>query len=166
MNSSGSQTAWQIVLVGGVPLLLAVVELFHPNPRDLLSLDVNTWLTVHYAQIALFPLSALATVALVRDRVSVAARICRVAMFIFAVSYVAFDTAAGVVTGILIDAAQKSGNTETWRSAIDASGPTRSWAGHRSSRRPFSQCSALWHYRSARFRRRLRSNGQALRGGR
>jgi hypothetical protein len=41
-------------------------------------------------------------------------------MFMFAVSYVAFDTAAGVVTGILVDAAQKSRNPEAWRAAIDA----------------------------------------------
>ena len=105
--------------VVGVPLLLAVVELFHPHPGDLLSLDVKTWLAVHYAQIVLFPLSALALVTLVRDRTGIAAGICRVAMFIFAVSYVAFDTTAGVVTGILVDAAKSSGNEEAWRSAID-----------------------------------------------
>jgi len=37
-----------------------------------------------------------------------------------AVSYVAFDTAAGVVTGILVDAAQNSHDPETWRAAINA----------------------------------------------
>jgi hypothetical protein len=41
-------------------------------------------------------------------------------MFIFAMSYVAFDTAAGVVTGVLAEAAQKSRNPETWRAAIEA----------------------------------------------
>ena len=106
--------------VVGVPLLLAVVELFHPHAGDLLSVDVKTWLAVHYAQIVLFPLSALALAMLVRGRPGIAAGICRVAMFIFAVSYVAFDTAAGVVTGILVDAAKSSGNEEAWRGAIDA----------------------------------------------
>jgi hypothetical protein len=44
----------EMALVVGAPLLLAVVELFHPHPHDLLKLDVQTWLVVHYAQIPLF----------------------------------------------------------------------------------------------------------------
>ena len=120
MNSFSLQTSWGIVLIVGAPLLLAVIELFHPHPGDLLNLNVETWLAVHYAQILLFPLSALAVTALVNDQAGVATTICRVAMFIFAVSFVAFDTAAGVVTGILVDAAQKSRSPETWRAAIDA----------------------------------------------
>jgi hypothetical protein len=111
---------WRIALSVGAPLLLAVVEMFHPHPGDVLSLDVGTWLVVHYAQIVLFPLAALAVTALIRDQAGVAAAICRVAMFLFAVSYVAFDTAAGIVTGILVEAAQKSPNPEIWRTAIDA----------------------------------------------
>jgi hypothetical protein len=94
--------------------------MFHPHPGDALSLDVGTWLAVHYAQILLFPLAALAVTTLVQDQAGIASAICRVAMFLFAVSYVAFDTAAGVVTGILVDAAQKSSNPEAWRAAIDA----------------------------------------------
>jgi hypothetical protein len=120
VNSFSLQTSWGIVLIVGAPLLLAVIELFHPHPGDLLNLNVETWLAVHYAQILLFPLSALAVTALVNDQAGVATTICRVAMFIFAVSFVAFDTAAGVVTGILVDAAQKSRSPETWRAAIDA----------------------------------------------
>lgn len=75
---------------------------------------------VHYAQIPLFPLSALAVAVLVRARAGIAAAVCRVAMFVFAVSYTAFDTAAGVVTGILVQAAHKSGRPEAWRDPIDA----------------------------------------------
>jgi len=110
----------EIALVVGAPLLLAVVELFHPHPHDLLDLDVQTWLAVHYAQILLFPLSAMAVAALIRGRAGVAAIICRVAMLVFAISYTAFDTAAGVVTGILIKAAHTSGTPDVWRAAIDA----------------------------------------------
>jgi uncharacterized membrane protein YqjE len=120
MNLPGHQPLSEIVLIVGAPLLLAVVELFHPHPRDLLDLDVQTWLAVHYAQLPLFPLSALAVVALVRDRAGIAATLCRVAMFVFAISFTAFDTAAGVVTGILIKAAHKSGTPEAWRASIDA----------------------------------------------
>lgn len=59
-------------------------------------------------------------VVLVRGRAGIAAILCRVAMFVFAVSYVAFDTAAGVVTGILVNAAHTSGTPEVWRAPIDA----------------------------------------------
>jgi hypothetical protein len=120
MNFSRPQRFFEIALVIGAPLLLAVVECFHPHPRDPLDLDVSTWLAVHYAQIALFPLSALALVALVRGRAGVAAVLCRVAMFVFAISYTAFDTAAGVVTGILVKAAHNSGTPDAWRASIDA----------------------------------------------
>ena len=42
---------WPVtVLVVGAPLLLAVLEVFHPHPGDLLKLDVRTWLVVHYLQ--------------------------------------------------------------------------------------------------------------------
>jgi hypothetical protein len=54
---------------------------------------------IHYAQIPLFPLSALVVITLVHGRSDAAAIICRLAMFVFTVSYVAFGTAAGVVTG-------------------------------------------------------------------
>ena len=52
---------WEVVLCVGAPLVLAVVELFHPHPpKDLLTLNVQPWLFVHYAQVLLFPLTALA----------------------------------------------------------------------------------------------------------
>jgi len=100
------------------PAALAVLEMFHPHPHDLLFVDVDTWLVVHYLQILLFPLSALAVVTLLRQRHDIAAAISRIAMFVFGVTYIAFDTAAGVVTGILVTAAQQSGSPESWRMAI------------------------------------------------
>jgi hypothetical protein len=120
MKVGGNHPLSEIALIVGGPLLLAVLECFHPHPHDLLNLDLHRWLWVHYAQIPLFPLSAMAVAALVRDRAGIAAAVCRVAMFVFAVSYTAFDTAAGVVTGILAKAAHESGTPEAWRVAIDA----------------------------------------------
>jgi hypothetical protein len=120
VNIQRWQTLLEIVPIIGASLLLAVVELFHPQPHDLLNLDVQTWLAVHYAQILLFPLSALALAALVRGLAGIAATVCRVAAFVFAVSYTAFDTAAGVVTGILVKAAHVSGTPVLWRGPIDA----------------------------------------------
>jgi hypothetical protein len=102
------------------PLALASVELFHPHAHDLLDLDLQRWMAVHYAQILLFPLAALAECALVAGNPNPAAAVCRAAMFVFAVSYVAFHTAAGVVTGVLVQAAHASGAPDFWRPPIHA----------------------------------------------
>lgn len=104
----------------GAPLALAILELFHPHPHDLLELDLRRWMAVHYAQVVAFPLAGLAECALVAGIPGGAAALCRAAMFVFAVSYVAFDTAAGVVTGVLVQAAHASGDTDAWRPAIQA----------------------------------------------
>jgi hypothetical protein len=42
----------------GAPLALAIVELFHPELHDLLRIDVQRWMSVHYAQLMLFLLAA------------------------------------------------------------------------------------------------------------
>jgi hypothetical protein len=116
-----NQRRWpDIILVVGPPLLLAILEVFHPHPGDLLKLDLRMWLMVHYLQIPLFPLVALAVAVLLRGRTDIAATLSRVVMFVFGVSYTAFDTAAGVVTGILVEAARASDNPDAWRPAIEA----------------------------------------------
>lgn len=102
----------------GVPLTLAVVEIFHPHPHDLLQLDLDRWMAVHYAQIALFPLAAVSACLLVADIPGYAAALCRAAMFVFAVAYVAFDTAAGIVTGVLVRAAHATTSPEAWREPV------------------------------------------------
>jgi hypothetical protein len=109
-----------IALVVAAPLVLAIVEIFHPHPRDLFELDVSTWMWVHYAQVPLFPLSALAIASLVRDHTDVPALLCRVGLFVFAVAFTAFDTAAGLVVGLLVKGALASGTPEAWRDMIDA----------------------------------------------
>ena len=108
--------AWPV----GAPLSLAIVELFHPHPHDLLHVELQRWMAVHYAQIVLFPLAALAECELVAGIAGPAAALCRSAMFVFAISYVAFDTAAGVVTGVLVQAAHAGGTPEAWRPPIQA----------------------------------------------
>jgi hypothetical protein len=104
--------------VVGAPLALAIVELFHPQPHDLLDLDLPRWLGVHYAQLVLFPLVALAVSVLVAGISGVSAALCRAAMFVFAASYVAFDTAAGIGIGVLVQAAHASASVDAWRPAI------------------------------------------------
>jgi hypothetical protein len=102
------------------PLALAVLELFHPHPDDLMAVDVPRWLLVHYAQIPLFALSACAVAALLRHQRGAIAWLSRIALLVFACSFIAFDTAAGVVTGLLVSAARESGHPDSWRPALDA----------------------------------------------
>jgi hypothetical protein len=109
-----------VTLAVGAPLALGVLEMFHPHVHDLMDVDLRTWLTIHYAQIPLFMLSALAMAALVRDYKGIAPAVCRVALFVFAASYVPFDTAAGVATGVLVGAARESGDPLGWRAAVEA----------------------------------------------
>src|SRR5579875_871118 len=59
MHARREYSLFDRLLIVGAPLLLAVVEVFHPQPHELLNLDVHTWLAVHYAQVALFPLAVL-----------------------------------------------------------------------------------------------------------
>lgn len=106
-------------LIAIAPLLLAVVELMHPRVGDLLQLDVERWLLVHYAQVPLFALAALSVTTLVRDFDGWSAAVCRVAMFVFAVGYVCFDSVAGIATGLLVRAARASATPAAWRPALD-----------------------------------------------
>ena len=108
----------ETALVVGAPLLLAILELFHPHPHDLFRLDLRAWMAVHYLQIMLFPLAALALMRLVRGRSGFAAGLCRVAAFVFGVTWIAFDSVAGVATGILLQAAHASGSSEAWRAPV------------------------------------------------
>jgi hypothetical protein len=102
------------------PLLLAILEIFHPHVHDFLNLDLRLWMTIHYAQMPFFALAGLAMAGLVRANNDLAANACRVAMFVFVVSYIAFDTAAGVATGLLAQTAKASAAPDAWRPAIDA----------------------------------------------
>jgi surface polysaccharide O-acyltransferase-like enzyme len=110
----------EVVAVAGAPALLAILELFHPHPDDLMALDVHTWLIVHYMQVPLFALSALAMARLVRKQTDLPAVICRVALLVFALSFVVFDTAAGLVVGSLVEMARASGSPDAWRGPIEA----------------------------------------------
>jgi hypothetical protein len=108
----------ETALVVGAPLALAFLELFHPHPHDLFRLDLRAWMAVHYAQLLLFPLTALALATLVRHDQGFAAALCRAGAFVFGVTWVAFDSVAGVATGILLRNAEASGAPETWRAPV------------------------------------------------
>jgi hypothetical protein len=119
MSTRGKRSVFERVLAIAAPLTLAVVEIFHPHPHDVMRLDTRVWLLVHYLQIPLFPLAAWAAASLLRGNSAFLAAVVRGALFVFAVSFTAFDTAAGVVTGILVKAAQSSGLPEAWIPAVE-----------------------------------------------
>src|SRR5262249_44111887 len=73
-----------------------------------------------HAETALVVGAALALARIVRDRRGFAATLCRVGAFVFGVSRIAFDTAAGVTTGILLESARAGGASEAWRAPITA----------------------------------------------
>jgi hypothetical protein len=117
----GAISTWQqleTVATAGPALVLAVLEVFHPHPHDLLHVEITRWMTVHYAQLLLFPLVAWSQVMLIRRQEGGIASLCRAAMFVFGVAYVAFDTAAGIATGVLVRSAYASVSPEAWRSSI------------------------------------------------
>jgi hypothetical protein len=120
MSLSLRRSWYAVGMVVAAPLVLAIVEVFHPHPDDLFDLDVGRWMLVHYAQVPLFPLAALSVAMLVRDQADWAAWLCKAGMFVFAVAFTAFDTAAGLVIGLLVKGALASGNPESWRDMIDA----------------------------------------------
>jgi hypothetical protein len=78
------------------------------------------WLLVHYLQIPLFLLVALSVCWLIREERGIPAQLCRFSMLVFASTFLAFDTAAGVVIGELIDMARSAGAIEQWRAPIMA----------------------------------------------
>lgn len=101
--------------------MLAVLELFHPHvhdPTELSLQSLQTWLLVHYLQIALFPLSALSLGLLTGGLGGPAVALSRIALLVFAVDFVAFNTAAGVVTGVLVKAAQDAGALAVWNHPV------------------------------------------------
>jgi hypothetical protein len=110
----------ETLFVVGAPLTLAILEVFHPMVHDLFDLPLELWLGIHYAQMFLFAAAALAVAQLLQEQQGLDAWIARLALFVFAVTYVAFDTAAGVVTAELVRIAKASGTPETWRTAVYA----------------------------------------------
>lgn len=113
------ERARHALLTAAAPAALAILEVFHPHPgHHLLAMDVQTWLIVHYIQLPLFALAAFSVATLVDAQAGVAAKLCRAALFVFAMCFVVFDTAAGLVVGSLVEAADASGRPAAWQAAI------------------------------------------------
>ena len=65
--------------------------------------QVTAWLVVHLGMVVFIPLMAGVVYLLVRGIESTAARVCRIALVLFVVSYGAWEALVGIGTGILVD---------------------------------------------------------------
>lgn len=97
----------ELVFVIGVPLVWAVLLLFHPTGDDEdiyagLHDVVDRWLVAHVGMMVLIPLFAAAIYLLVRGIDNTAARVCRIALAPFVVFYTAWEVLLGIGTGVLV----------------------------------------------------------------
>src|SRR5918997_7088678 len=92
----------------GTPLVLAVLEIFHPRPSGVSdSVEVGGWfMWFHIIQVPLFGLMALAGYLLTEGLEGRAVSVSCWAIGVFAVFFSAYDAAAGIATGYALRNAQ------------------------------------------------------------
>ena len=90
----------------GVPLMVALLNLFHPIVRypvyDGILLNLGWWITLHILNLAGFSLLGLAAYLLIKDVRNVAAAVAKIAIMVYVPVYTAFDALAGIGTGTLV----------------------------------------------------------------
>jgi hypothetical protein len=102
---------WRTLLLVGAPLSWIPVAFLHPaaSPDTVyedLAAAADRWLFVHFAQLVLTLLFGVAMWIAVAGRRGLAATITRVAVPVYLVSFAAFDTVAGIATGLVVRHAQ------------------------------------------------------------
>ncbi len=99
----------ELALLIGVPLLWAVLLLFHPGGEGTevsyfeLQDKVTAWLVVHLGMMLFIPLMAAVILLLLRGVEGTAARISRIALVPFVVFYSTWEALQGIGVGILVD---------------------------------------------------------------
>jgi hypothetical protein len=98
----------QAALVIGIPIAWAALLLFHPGGDGTriyadLNGDGTRMLVVHIGTMVFIPLLALAIFVLLRGIESTAARLSRLALIVFVVFYLAWESLQGIANGILVD---------------------------------------------------------------
>jgi hypothetical protein len=91
-------------LAAAVPLLWAPLSLLHPFTFEEMAEDGRTtaWLIVHFGQLPLTALLALVMLQLLAPLAGGAATLARIAIVAWAVFFSAFDSLAGVASGLLV----------------------------------------------------------------
>lgn len=138
MNSDTGRLLRRIVMLG-TPALFVIVSLLHPvlrAPRIMedLQLRHGVWMGVHVAQLFLFGLLGLTLWFLLEGLHGKAATLSRLALIPFLVFYTAFDSLAGVGTGLLARKAEAIAGPERviavslvqqfWDALLDPESPT------------------------------------------
>jgi hypothetical protein len=85
------------VILFGTPLVWIVLAFIHPHEPE----EFNRWLFVHFAQLALAPFLAFAAWMLFDGIHSKAAIVSRIALVAWLAFFSAYDSAAGIATGLL-----------------------------------------------------------------
>ena len=98
----------ELAFLIGVPLLWAVLLLFHPGGEGTeIYLDaqdkVTPFLVVHIGMMIFIPLMAVAVLLLLRGVEGTAARVSRIALVPFVVFYSAWEVLQGIGVGILVN---------------------------------------------------------------
>ena len=97
------------VLLLAPPLLLAVLEVLHPNPEVTAQavMDVATWFAVfHVIQLVLVGLVAVSVILLADDFDHAGAWSTRLGLGVFLVFFSAYDAVAGIGTGLAMRSAR------------------------------------------------------------
>jgi hypothetical protein len=113
---NGKLTISRVILFG-TPLLWIVLALIHPHEPD----EADRWVFVHFSQLALTPFLAFAAWMLLDGIHSRVATVSRVAIVTWVVFFSAYDSVAGIATGLLSRYANGLAGDEeaAVRSAID-----------------------------------------------
>jgi hypothetical protein len=102
-GEQGLSTTARRALILGPPLVVAVYEIFHPNPDVTAAavMDVAGWFAVFHAiQLVLFPLLAL-SIALLAQNLGVFGHwVTRAGLILVLVFFSAYDAIAGIATGL------------------------------------------------------------------
>jgi hypothetical protein len=108
MSNMERRVALRRLVLLGTPLALAILEIFHPKPSTASeAVDQGEWfMWFHIIQVPLIGLIALAVYLLTDGLQGQAASVSRWAIGVFAVFFSAYDAAAGIGTGYVLNEAQ------------------------------------------------------------
>lgn len=102
-------TPWRRALILGVPLVVLVLELFHPvdwsadvHGTEVIARDPAWWTILHIVQLPLFGLLGVSVFALTWGMAGRSVWASRIGVLLFLVFYSAHDSITGIASGILI----------------------------------------------------------------
>lgn len=99
------------LILFSTPVLLAIIFSFHAaagdDVYDTLSSSTDTWLTVHILLLPVFGLLGIALYLLLADYDGLIATIGRIGISVYLIFYIAFESIAGIATGVIVREGQQ-----------------------------------------------------------